>query len=55
VLRRPFESAQYASEQFQRLMADNGIVCSDTEQAYRAALSSGVPPDHVQLSQEQQV
>jgi hypothetical protein len=55
VLRRPFESAQYASEQFQRLMAVKGVVCSDTEQAYRAALSSGVPPDHVQLSQEQQV
>jgi putative transposase len=47
--------SQYASEQFQRLMADKGVVCSDTEQAYRAALSSGVPPDHVQLSQEQQV
>jgi putative transposase len=28
VLRRPFESAQYASEHFQRLMADSGIVCS---------------------------
>jgi putative transposase len=28
VLRRPLESAQYASEQFQRLMADSGIVCS---------------------------
>lgn len=28
MLRRPFESAQYASEQFQRLMADSGIVCS---------------------------
>jgi putative transposase len=28
VLRRPFESAQYASEQFQRLMADGGILCS---------------------------
>ena len=28
VLRRPFESAQYTSEQFQRLMADSGIVCS---------------------------
>ena len=28
VLRRPFESAQYTSEQFQRLMADNGVVCS---------------------------
>ena len=28
VLRRPFESAQYTSEQFQRLMADDGIVCS---------------------------
>jgi putative transposase len=27
-LRRSFESAQYASEQFQRLMADSGIVCS---------------------------
>ena len=28
VLRRPVESAQYASEQYQRLMADNGVVCS---------------------------
>ncbi len=28
VLRRPLESAQYTSEQFQRLMADSGIVCS---------------------------
>ncbi|MGY4412529.1 putative transposase [Bradyrhizobium sp. LB7.1] len=28
VLRRPFESAQYTSEQFQRLMADHGVVCS---------------------------
>lgn len=28
MLRRPFESAQYTSEQFQRLMADHGIVCS---------------------------
>ena len=28
VLRRPVESAQYTSEQFQRLMADNGITCS---------------------------
>jgi putative transposase len=28
VLRRPFESAQYTSEQFQRLMADNGVACS---------------------------
>ena len=28
VLRRPFESAQYTSEQFQRLMADNGVTCS---------------------------
>lgn len=27
-LRRPFESAQYTSEQFQRLMADHGILCS---------------------------
>ena len=27
-LRRPFESAQYTSEQFQRLMADNGVDCS---------------------------
>src|SRR5215208_1930462 len=27
-LRRPLESAQYTSEQFQRLMADNGVVCS---------------------------
>ena len=28
VLRRPPESAQYTSEQFQRLMADHGVVCS---------------------------
>jgi putative transposase len=28
VLRRPLESAQYTSEQFQRLRADSGIVCS---------------------------
>src|SRR6267142_6487918 len=28
VLRRPLESAQYTSEQFQRLMADSGIICS---------------------------
>jgi putative transposase len=28
VLRRSLESAQYTSEQFQRLMADNGVVCS---------------------------
>src|SRR6185437_9639384 len=28
LLRRPVESTQYASEQFQRLMADSGIVCS---------------------------
>jgi putative transposase len=28
VLRRPVESAQYTSEQFQRLMADHGVVCS---------------------------
>ena len=28
VLRRPFESAQYTSEQFQRLIADNGVICS---------------------------
>jgi putative transposase len=27
-LRRPFESAQYTSEQFQKLMADHGIICS---------------------------
>jgi putative transposase len=27
-LRRSFESAQYTSEQFQRLMADHGVVCS---------------------------
>jgi putative transposase len=27
-LRRSLESAQYTSEQFQRLMADNGVVCS---------------------------
>jgi putative transposase len=28
VLRRPLESAQYTSEQFQKLMADNGVQCS---------------------------
>ena len=28
VLRRPFESAQYTSEQFRRLMEDNGVTCS---------------------------
>ena len=28
VLRRPIESTQYTSEQFQRLMADNGVTCS---------------------------
>jgi putative transposase len=28
VLRRPIEPTQYASEQFQRLMADHGITCS---------------------------
>src|SRR6195256_486685 len=28
LLRRPLDSAQYTSEQFQRLMADNGVVCS---------------------------
>jgi putative transposase len=28
VLRRPVESAQYTSEQFQRLMADNGVTCA---------------------------
>jgi transposase InsO family protein len=28
VLRRPLESTQYTSEQFQRLMADHGVVCS---------------------------
>jgi putative transposase len=27
-LRRSVESAQYTSEQFQRLMADHGVVCS---------------------------
>jgi putative transposase len=27
-LRRSFESAQYTSEQFQRLMAEHGVVCS---------------------------
>ena len=27
-LRRPLESAQYTSDQFQRLMADHGVVCS---------------------------
>lgn len=28
MLRRPVETAQYTSEQFQRLLADNGITCS---------------------------
>src|SRR4051794_24583272 len=28
LLRRPLESAQYSSEQFQRLMADHGVTCS---------------------------
>jgi len=28
VLRRPFESAQYTSDQFQRLMGDHGVTCS---------------------------
>ena len=28
MLRRPLESAQYSSEQFQKLMADHGVVCS---------------------------
>ena len=28
MLRRPVESAQYTSEQFQRLMAENGVTCS---------------------------
>ena len=28
MLRGPVESAQYTSEQFQRLLADNGIICS---------------------------
>src|SRR4030081_2053470 len=27
-LRRPLDSAQYTSAQFQRLMVDNGVVCS---------------------------
>ena len=27
-MRRPLEYAQYTSEQFQRLMVDNGVVCS---------------------------
>jgi putative transposase len=27
-LRRPLESAQYTSEQFQKLMADHGVICS---------------------------
>src|ERR1700733_10758439 len=27
-LRRPFESAQYTSEQFQKLMSDHGVICS---------------------------
>jgi putative transposase len=27
-LQQTFESAQYTSEQFQRLMADHGVVCS---------------------------
>ena len=28
MLRRPVESAQYTSEQFQKLMTDQGVVCS---------------------------
>ena len=28
LLRRPLESAQYTSEQLQRLIADNGVICS---------------------------
>jgi putative transposase len=28
VLRRPIESTQYTSEQFQRLMAEHGVTCS---------------------------
>ena len=28
MLRRSFESAQYTSEQFQKLMSDHGVVCS---------------------------
>jgi len=28
MLRQTVESAQYSSEQFQRLMADHGVVCS---------------------------
>src|SRR3954469_19687506 len=28
LLRRPLESAQYSSEQFQRFMADHGVTCS---------------------------
>jgi putative transposase len=28
LLRRPVESAQYTSEQFQRLMSDHDVVCS---------------------------
>jgi putative transposase len=28
MLRQPIESTQYTSEQFQRLMADNGVDCS---------------------------
>ena len=28
VLRRPLEFAQYTSEQFQKLMADHGVICS---------------------------
>ncbi len=27
-LRRKFESAQYTSEQFQKLMVDHGVICS---------------------------
>ena len=27
-MRRTFESTQYTSEQFQRLLADHGVVCS---------------------------
>jgi putative transposase len=28
LLRRPVESAQFTSEQFQRLMVDHGVICS---------------------------
>ena len=46
VLQRPFESAQYTSEQFRALMADNGVTCSMSrsvnvwERAIKGAIGS---------------